>query len=147
VQTQGYPAAHVNHGFDPSPIDALVYLVVRCWLCGPQVVRWYQPRQPLPRCGCQGLRRGVLLWRGQRRHYTALSSSTHSHAVNAQPSLHKDGWRPNLPDEADNHLIELALAGGAQAIVTHNLRGLRGGELLLDRLRVLTPAQCLKEWT
>ena len=55
------------------------------------------------------------------------------------------GWRPNLPDEGDNHLIELALAGGAQAIVTHNLRDLRGGELRLGGLRVLTPAQCLKE--
>ena len=32
------------------------------------------------------------------------------------------GWRPNLPDEADNHLIELAVAAGAQAIVTHNIR-------------------------
>ena len=56
------------------------------------------------------------------------------------------GWRPNLPDEADNHLIELALAGGAQAIVTHNLRDLRGGELHLGKLRVMTPAQCLEEW-
>lgn len=56
------------------------------------------------------------------------------------------GWRPNLPDEADNHLIELALAGGAEAIVTHNLRDLRGGDLHLGNLRVLTPAQCLKEW-
>jgi putative PIN family toxin of toxin-antitoxin system len=56
------------------------------------------------------------------------------------------GWRPNLPDEADNHLIELALAGGARAIVTHNLRDLRGGELRLGNLRVLTPAQCLEEW-
>ena len=56
------------------------------------------------------------------------------------------GWRPNLPDEGDNHLIELALAGGAQAIVTHNLRDLRGGELRLGTLRVLTPAQCLEEW-
>ncbi|MGQ0710254.1 MAG: PIN domain-containing protein [Rhodoferax sp.] len=56
------------------------------------------------------------------------------------------GWRPNLPDERDNHLIELALAGGAQAIVTHNLRDLRRGELQLGALRVLTPAQCLEEW-
>ena len=56
------------------------------------------------------------------------------------------GWRPNLPDEADNHLIELALAGGATAIVTHNLRDIEGGELLLGNLRVLTPAQCLEEW-
>ena len=57
------------------------------------------------------------------------------------------GWRPNLPDEGDNHLIELALAGGALAIVTHNLRDLRNGELQLGRLRVLTPAQCLETWT
>ncbi len=56
------------------------------------------------------------------------------------------GWRPNLPDEADNHLIELALAGGAAGIVTHKVRELGRGALLFDRLRVLTPAQCLEEW-
>ena len=27
-------------------------------------------------------------------------------------------WRPNLSDEADNHLVELAIAGGAEKIVT-----------------------------
>lgn len=56
------------------------------------------------------------------------------------------GWRPNLPDEGDNHLIELALAGGAQAIVTHNLRDLQGGDLRLGPLQVMTPAQCLEKW-
>lgn len=57
------------------------------------------------------------------------------------------GWRPNLPDEADNHLIELALAGGADAIVTHNVRDLGRGELRLGRLRILTPTQCLEEFS
>ena len=56
------------------------------------------------------------------------------------------GWRPNLPDEGDNHLIELALAGGAQAIITHNLRDLQGRDLRLGPLQVLTPAQCLEKW-
>ena len=43
-------------------------------------------------------------------------------------------WRPNLQDEADNHLIELAVAGRAQAIVTNNTRDLKSGELFLNRL-------------
>ncbi|KQP14039.1 putative toxin-antitoxin system toxin component, PIN family [Pseudorhodoferax sp. Leaf267] len=55
------------------------------------------------------------------------------------------GWRPNLPDEGDNHLIELAVAGNAQAIVTHNVRDVRRGELAWKHLRVLTPAQCLED--
>lgn len=55
------------------------------------------------------------------------------------------GWRPNLRDEGDNHLIELALAGNAQAIVTHNVRDLTRGELAWPRLRILTPAQFLEE--
>ncbi|MFN3544000.1 MAG: putative toxin-antitoxin system toxin component, PIN family [Thiobacillus sp.] len=55
------------------------------------------------------------------------------------------GWRPNLPDEADNHLIELAMAGGAGAIITRNVRDTRRGELLLNGLRVLSPAEYLEE--
>jgi len=53
-------------------------------------------------------------------------------------------WRPNLPDEADNHLIELALAAHADAIVTRNLRDLTAGELKFPSLRVLAPEQCLE---
>jgi predicted nucleic acid-binding protein len=56
------------------------------------------------------------------------------------------GWRPNLPDEGDNHLIELAVAGNAAAIVTHNVRDVARGELIWKSLRVLTPAQCLEEF-
>ena len=53
-------------------------------------------------------------------------------------------WRPNLPDEADNHLIELGVAAQAAAIVTRNLRDVSRGELKFPALRVLTPEQCLE---
>lgn len=53
-------------------------------------------------------------------------------------------WRPNLPDEADNHLIELAMAAQADVIVTRNLRDVSRGELKFPNLRVLTPEQCLE---
>jgi predicted nucleic acid-binding protein len=55
-------------------------------------------------------------------------------------------WRPNLRDESDNHLVELAVAGGCAAIVTHNVRDLRSGELLFPSLRVLSPAEFLTEF-
>ncbi len=53
-------------------------------------------------------------------------------------------WRPNLPDEADNHLIDLGVAAQAEAIVTRNLRDVTRGELKFPSLRVLTPEQCLE---
>jgi predicted nucleic acid-binding protein len=46
-------------------------------------------------------------------------------------------WRPNLPDEADNHLIELAVAARAEAIVTRNLRDLSRGELKFPALKLI----------
>lgn len=54
------------------------------------------------------------------------------------------GWRPNLRDEGDNHLIELAVAGGASHIVSRNLRDLKSGELLFPGVSAVTPAQFLK---
>lgn len=55
------------------------------------------------------------------------------------------GWRPNLKDEADDHLIELAIAGGASRIITANVRDFVRAELLFPTLRVLTAAQLLRE--
>ncbi|MBI2353700.1 MAG: putative toxin-antitoxin system toxin component, PIN family [Deltaproteobacteria bacterium] len=55
------------------------------------------------------------------------------------------GWRPNLPDEGDNHLIELAVAGGADYIVTRNLRDVARMELLFPGLKVVFPETLLKE--
>jgi uncharacterized protein len=50
-------------------------------------------------------------------------------------------WRPNLPDEGDNHLIELALAGDATHIVTNNIRDFRSGELTFPKLKIVTPSE------
>lgn len=54
-------------------------------------------------------------------------------------------WRPNLPDENDNHLVELAIAGGAEFIVTLNLRDLQRMELRFPQLKVVSPEDFLKE--
>ncbi len=55
-------------------------------------------------------------------------------------------WRPSLPDESDIHLIELAVAAQADAIVRRNLRDVSRGELKFPQLRVLTPEQFLLEY-
>lgn len=54
-------------------------------------------------------------------------------------------WRPNLPDEADNHLVELAVASGASFIVTRNLRDVARMELRFPQIRVVSPEDFLKE--
>ena len=54
------------------------------------------------------------------------------------------GWRPNLPDESDNHLFELAVAGSAEFIITHNTRDFRGAGLRWETPRVITPSQALE---
>lgn len=54
-------------------------------------------------------------------------------------------WRPNLHDEADNHLLELAIAGGVSSIVTHNVRDFRGAELQFPQVRIISPREFIKE--
>lgn len=53
-------------------------------------------------------------------------------------------WRPNVPDESDNHVVELAVAGGAAAIVTRNIRDFARMELRFERLAVIGPDELLK---
>ena len=52
-------------------------------------------------------------------------------------------WRPNLPDEGDNHVLELAVAGNAAVVITHNVSDF-AGELRFPRLQIMTPGQFLK---
>lgn len=52
-------------------------------------------------------------------------------------------WRPRLPDPDDEMLLELAVAAGCDAIVTHNTRDFGPADEF--GLRVLSPAVFLKE--
>ena len=52
-------------------------------------------------------------------------------------------WRPNLPDEGDNHLIELAIASQTKYIVTMNQKDFEGE--LKSNIRVIKPKKLLSE--
>ncbi len=52
-------------------------------------------------------------------------------------------WRSNIPDEGDNFLIELALAGNASQIITNNISDLKNAELKFPELQIITPATFL----
>jgi predicted nucleic acid-binding protein len=54
-------------------------------------------------------------------------------------------WRPNLPDEADNHVLELAVAGGASFVITNNVADFRQSQLRFPEVKILTPHEMLKE--
>ena len=52
-------------------------------------------------------------------------------------------WRPNLRDEGDNHVIELAVAGNAQIVATNNIKDFQNAELLFPNLSILKPSQII----
>ncbi len=52
-------------------------------------------------------------------------------------------WRPFLPDPTDDHVLEVAVAAGCDAIVTYNKRDFKGIEKF--GLRILDPRELLSE--
>ncbi|URD53544.1 putative toxin-antitoxin system toxin component, PIN family [Chroococcidiopsis sp. CCNUC1] len=52
-------------------------------------------------------------------------------------------WRPNLKDEADNHLIELAVAGNAQFVATNNTKDFRQTELIFPEVLIKKPSEII----
>lgn len=52
-------------------------------------------------------------------------------------------WRPNLLDEKDNFILELAVAGGAESIITFNKKDFKTMELKFDFL-IETPKEFFK---
>jgi putative PIN family toxin of toxin-antitoxin system len=53
-------------------------------------------------------------------------------------------WRPNLRDEGDNHVFELAVAAGDAALLTWNLRDFARTELRFPHLRIMTSADWMR---
>jgi putative PIN family toxin of toxin-antitoxin system len=52
-------------------------------------------------------------------------------------------WRPYLRDPGDDMVLELAVAAGCDAVVTHDIRDFSGAEAL--GVRVLTPGTFLRD--
>lgn len=53
-------------------------------------------------------------------------------------------WRPNLSDEADNHVVELAVAANVRYIVTNNIKDFAQAELKLAGYEVISPPELLR---
>lgn len=53
-------------------------------------------------------------------------------------------WRPNLPDEADNHVMELAIAANAAMIITQNVRDFSRQELRFPHIEIVRPEQLIE---
>lgn len=55
-------------------------------------------------------------------------------------------WRPNLPDEGDNHVMELAVAGQAERLITQNVRDFERAELIIPQVEIIHPFRFLEAW-
>ena len=52
-------------------------------------------------------------------------------------------WRPNLVDEDDNYLVELAIAGNAEILVTHNIKDFQQSQLKFPQLQIKQPKEII----
>lgn len=55
-------------------------------------------------------------------------------------------WRPNLRDEGGNHLLELAVAGHADCLITRNLKDFAVMQLRFEHLSVMQPETFLEQY-
>lgn len=55
-------------------------------------------------------------------------------------------FRPNLQDEKDNKILELALTSQSDFLITSNIRDFQQAELKFDQLRLITPSEFVKIW-
>jgi len=53
-------------------------------------------------------------------------------------------WRPNLRDEGDNFVLEIAIAAWPCTIVTHNISDFQRAELRFPHVVLVTPGELMK---
>ncbi len=90
-----------------------------------------------------------VLLRPEHRLATGMSEENVERALAAfasaaEPVEVNFRWRPQLRDPADELVLEAAVNGRADALVTHDVRHFAPAAERFE-LRVLTPQQCLQE--
>ncbi len=55
-------------------------------------------------------------------------------------------FHPNLKDEKDNMIVELAITSQSDYLITSNIRDFKNAELKFDELKVITPGEFVKMW-
>lgn len=90
-----------------------------------------------------------VLLRAEQRLATGMSEDDVGNALAALASAAEPvevhfRWRPQLSDPGDELVLEAAVNGRADALVTHNIRDFERAASQFE-LRVITPQQCLKE--
>ena len=55
-------------------------------------------------------------------------------------------FRPNLKDEKDNMVVEVAVTSQCDYLVTSNKKDFRNAELKFDQLKIVTPSEFAKIW-
>jgi len=55
-------------------------------------------------------------------------------------------FRPNLKDEKDNMVVELAITSQSDYLVTSNTKDFKNSELKFDQLKIVTPSKFAKIW-